>query len=299
MTNDDQGELEKRGIRDKGARMNRFWEKALASLGASIGMIAIPMIYISIESLGPLGRVVYYPYIPVSLVGSLFVAGAIGASIGAEAWLWLRPRGPAYSVLLTARGCLFGAVIGMVAAVLAAVGLKRVGLSLPLSNAICFIIFVACSWAGGLLLFKAKDPIGAGRRRPWLRLAALAILIAWCIFPQFPTYPTSGTAAERDAWARKHVREYAALAKAVAQVPEVESDLGRVTQIAPTAHDRQIFATEMNGDDMKFTLEVVGEKGFGLFKADCTLDGDAVMEWRPSQWIFNGRTTVIRSAPGK
>jgi hypothetical protein len=134
---------------------------------------------------------------------------------------------------------------------------------------------------------------------PRIRLAALALLVLWVALAQLRAFPATASLAERDVWARDHVRHYAALRRIVAAVPEVQNDIGRIVAIAPTAKDEHVFAREMNGDDMRFTLDVVGERGTGTFYADCTLDDHRVYDWLPARWTFRGRTVRIDRAPGR
>jgi hypothetical protein len=131
------------------------------------------------------------------------------------------------------------------------------------------------------------------RRRPWIKLMLLGLLLAWLVRPQFGAFPAGAGIAERDAWARSNVREYPGLARVVTGLPEVTRDIGRVVALAPTAHDKHQYWREMNGDDLRFTLEVVGEHGSGTFHADCTLDGNRVLEWRAGAWTYGGKTRAV------
>ena len=147
------------------------------------------------------------------------------------------------------------------------------------------------------MLFKSTEPDARDRRFPWLRPSAAILLIAWLLIPHFRAFPENGTPAEREAWARKHVRQYASLARTVERIPLVADDVGQVTRIAPTAHDKHTAAQDMNGVGMNFTLEMAGEKGSGILRVHCTVDGDTVFDWQPATWSFNGKTTEITTVP--
>ncbi len=82
-------------------------------------------------------------------------------------------------------------------------------------------------------------------------------------------------------------------------LPQITRDLGRVDRLAPTGADKHSFAREMDGDDLRFTLEVVGAKGTGTLRADCTISGDRVLDWRSGVWRFQGKATRIDSVPGQ
>jgi hypothetical protein len=110
-------------------------------------------------------------------------------------------------------------------------------------------------------------------------------------------FPASASTAARDAWACAHVAQYRALKRVVAAIPEVQRDVGRIVAIAPTARDQHRFAREMNGDDMFFVLDVVGERGRGTFYVQCTLDEHRVYEWRTGRWLNHGRESRIESVP--
>jgi hypothetical protein len=90
---------------------------------------------------------------------------------------------------------------------------------------------------------------------------------------------------------------YSALARVVASVPEVQRDVGRIVTIAPTAQDQHRAAREMNGDDMRFALEVIGERGRGTFFANCTLDDHTIYDWSSARWRFGGREQSIPRPP--
>jgi len=141
-------------------------------------------------------------------------------------------------------------------------------------------------------------PDPRGRRFPWARLAALVLLVFWSSIPHFRAFPARGTLAERDGWARKNVREYAGLVRTVSEIPAVTEDVGRVIGVAPTPGDQHRFARDMDGDEMRFTLEVVGDRGAGIFWADCTIAGGRVSDWRSSRWTYHGKATPIADVSG-
>jgi hypothetical protein len=127
------------------------------------------------------------------------------------------------------------------------------------------------------------------RRMPRNRLAFL--------IPQFRAFPKNAPLAEREAWARQHVPQYGSLTRIVGSVPVVAEDVGRIVGIAPTAGDTHIAGRDMDGIGMNFTLDVVGEKGHGVFRVRCTIDGDTVWTWESGTWTFNGQTTEITTVP--
>lgn len=136
------------------------------------------------------------------------------------------------------------------------------------------------------------------RPAPRIKLALLLLWIGWCLVPHFMAFPAGASMAERDAWARSNVKEYAGLVHAVARIPEITRDVGRIREVAPTSADQHVFAREMNGDDLRFALDVAGEKGSGVLRVECTIMGDAVLDWRSGTWTFDGKETVV-SAPAK
>jgi hypothetical protein len=86
---------------------------------------------------------------------------------------------------------------------------------------------------------------------------------------------------------------YPALARVVGSLPDVQRDVGRITSIAPTSDRQHRAAREMNGDDMHFSLDVVGDRGRGVFHVDCTLDDSAIYDWHSARWVFGGREQSI------
>jgi hypothetical protein len=260
-------------------------------------MVTLQAIAWMVEDLGPASRVVFRPYLPfpTASLAILIAAAVTGASLGAEVALLPRLRGSAlrYSVARVACGCVLGSWLAAVPAEIASTWTRGDKLGF---DALAMATFLAISglggWAGGVLVFKAKDAPG-NPRAPWVRLAVLAILSAVIVGTQLGAFPSNGTAAEREAWARANVRQYPGLARIVSGIPEVVSDVGRVATVAPTARDQHSYAREMNGDGMRFTLDVIGERGAGIFVADGTIDEDRITDWRSGVWSFGGRTTEI------
>jgi hypothetical protein len=132
-----------------------------------------------------------------------------------------------------------------------------------------------------------------GGRFPVAKLLLLGLVVIYGLIPQLRAFPATGVLAERDAWARGHVREFPGLVRVVKALPIVARDLSRVVQMAPTGQGKHSFAREMNGDDLQFTLEVVGLKGTGTLRVDCTIEGNSLLEWRSGTWAFNGTITSI------
>jgi hypothetical protein len=73
----------------------------------------------------------------------------------------------------------------------------------------------------------------------------------------------------------------------------VQQAVGHIVEMAPTASDEHVFAREMNGDDMRFTLEVIGSHGQGTFQAVCTLDDYTVYEWQSGRWTFRDHAVHV------
>jgi hypothetical protein len=273
-----------------------FRERALAALGATSGMIAPQAAWWVLDEFGPPSRVVFHPYLfSPSFLGIFVAGGLVGTALGAELALLLRVSARGYSVVRVACGCLGGGWLASLPGQFAALMLtgQSPGFT-PAAIAAFFAITGLGGWLGALLFFKATDAAPAtGRRPPWARLLALALVAAAIVATQLRAFPSRGTAAERDAWARAHVRQYAALAGIVARIPVVVGDVGRVTSIAPTAGDRHSYASEMDGDELHFTLEVIGERGSGVFFADGTIEGDWIVDWRSGRWSSGGRTVPV------
>jgi hypothetical protein len=143
--------------------------------------------------------------------------------------------------------------------------------------------------------FRPSQLKASRHRWPIVRMIALGLLLGFIALAQLRAFPASSSIADRSAWARAHVPRYVALTRVVAAVPEVQRDIGRIFAIAPTAFGKHRSAREMNGDDMFFSLDVVGERGSGVFYVDCTLDDSRVYDWRSGRWVIHGREERITS----
>lgn len=206
---------------------------------------------------------------------ALSVAAGLVGMIALPAFcLWLGGIGPAARVVYSAYLPVEGFAVSLLAAPLGA------------------------SLGVGLVdRFRRQQP--STRRGQWLRmfqLVASGILIGWFAFTQLSAFPASASVGVRDAWARANVPQYAALVRVIYALPAVQRDVGRVIAVAPTATDQHRAAREMNGDSMRFTLEVIGERGRGMFHANCTLDESRIYDWQPARWIIAGREQRIDSA---
>lgn len=141
--------------------------------------------------------------------------------------------------------------------------------------------------------------LNTSRDQPRLRIltvihsVGLTLLSSWALWPTLHAFPAHADMVARDRWARGHVRHYAALTRVIAAIPQLQSDLGAVTQLAPTADAEHRSAVEMNGDDMIFTFDVRGPNGKGVFDVNCTLDDERVIDWRSGRWRFAGRELRI------
>jgi hypothetical protein len=267
-----------------------FRKKALASLAATAGMLLLPAAYLMLETYGPAGRIVFYEYLPGPEVP---LAGVLGAWLGARVYRLFNSH-IHYSVARLATGCLLGGSLGF--AVAAFVTFSPQSGWIYTSVFFGVVVPIAGAWLGGIALFKATEPAGH-RRFQWLQPTAVCLAIVWLVIPQFRAFPKNAPLAEREAWARQHVPQYGSLTRIVGSLPVVAEDVGRVVGIAPTAGDAHIAGRDMDGIGMNFTLDVVGEKGHGVFRVRCTIDGNTVWTWESGTWTFNGRTTEITTVP--
>jgi hypothetical protein len=162
------------------------------------------------------------------------------------------------------------------------------------------VIFVTSAVLGASLgaqvpsWLRRVTPSAASPRRPILRLVALGLLIGWVVLPQLRAFPASASAADRDVWASARVPQYVSLKRVLRTIPEIQRDVGHIVTIAPTASDQHRYAREMNGDDMFFALDVIGDHGSGVFYVECTLDEYRVYDWRSGRWVANGRELQIK-----
>jgi hypothetical protein len=149
------------------------------------------------------------------------------------------------------------------------------------------------------MLLGAWLAVKAYRRTRFSRFQRVVVILALvCLsIPQLLAFPSDGTAAEREEWARRHVRQYDSLVRTVRNIPAVTNDVGPIITVAPTPGDRHIAAQEMDGVGMNFKLEIIGEHGTGVLRVYCVVEGDAVYQWTPGTWTFNGKTTEIATVP--
>lgn len=154
------------------------------------------------------------------------------------------------------------------------------------------------AWLGAQLpRWFRPQPLAASGRWPWLKWLAFGLLMGWVGQAQLFAFPASASVSKRAAWAQAYVPQFAALTRVVAALPQVQHDVGRVVAIAPTGADEHRAAREMNGDDMRFVLDVVGDRGSGVFHADCTLDEYSAYDWRAGRWLSHGRESRIERVP--
>jgi hypothetical protein len=272
-----------------------FGKKALASLAATAGMLLLPAAFLILETYGPAGRIVFYEYLPGREAVNYPLAGMLGAWLGARVYRLFNSQ-IHYSAARLATGCLLGGILGFAAAAVA--GFSSLESSWLQKGALFGVVVVPVvgAWLGGIALFNSTGP-PAHRRLQWLQPIAVCLAIVWLVIPQFRAFPNNAPLAEREAWARQHVPQYGSLTRIVGSVPVVAEDVGRIVGIAPTAGDAHIAGRDMDGIGFNFTLDVVGEKGHGVFRVRCTIDGNTVWTWESGTWTFNGQTTEITTVP--
>ena len=198
------------------------------------------------------------------------------------------------------------ALIGMVALPAACIALRYSGPAsrivwfdyLPVEELVLTLAAAAVGLSLGLWIPRLFER-DSTPRWPVFRLSALGLLLGWILLVQLRAFPASASADARAAWAHARIPQYAALTRVIAALPEVQRDVGRIVVVAPTARDQHRSAREMNGDDMSFALDVIGERGRGVFYADCTLDEARVYDWRSGRWRFNGREQRITHVPDR
>jgi len=258
-------------------------------------MLLLPAAYLILETYGPAGRIVFYEYLPGRDFVSYPLAGMLGAWLGARGYRLFNSQ-IHYSVARLATGCLLGGSLGFAAA--AVPTFSSLESSWIQKGALFGVVVVPVvgAWLGGIALFKSTGPLGH-RRLQWLQPIAVCLAIVWLLIPQLRAFPQNAPLAEREAWARQHVPQYGSLTRIVGSVPIVAEDVGPRVGIAPTADETHSAGWDMDGIGMNFTLDVVGEKGHGVFRVRCTIDGDTVWTWESGTWTFNGQTTEITTAP--
>jgi len=278
-----------------------FPDKAWASLAATGGMLLTLLAYWALETYGPASRVVFLDYLPLWDTRNYSVAAALGAWLGARGFRLFR-SGMNYSSARLVAGCLFGGVLGLIVAgllmllvvyIFYVAGIRP---SIPLANAAAVvsavIVSAAGAWLCGIILFRSTEPT---RRRyfGWLPLSIAAAVAVWLILPQFAAFPSHGSIAEREAWARRNIRQYVSLMRTVENIPLIQDSVGAVTAIAPASGVQQVTAGDMDGIMMNLVLDVVGDKGAGTLHVRCTIYEQTVYDWQPATWTMDGTTTEI------
>jgi hypothetical protein len=274
-----------------------FRTKSLASVATTAGMFLLPIAYLSIESFGPSSQIEYFGYLFSSNAINYPIAGLLGAWLGATLYRSRDPR-KRYSVWRLATGCVLGSFLGLAAA--AVIVLPAMGPAAPghaifgyLAVLSAVVMPVIGAWLGGIILFKLT-PVDAVRRHfAWLQAGAACILIAWLLLPQFQAFPKDGTPAQRDAWAEQNVPEYTSLKRTVQKIPVIKESVGRIVSIAPDGGTKHTAFRDMDGVSMNFTLDVEGDKGSGVLRVNCGVDGDEIYRWEPGTWTFNGQAVEI------
>jgi hypothetical protein len=277
-----------------------FPDKAWASLAATGGMLLMLFAYWALETYGPSSRVVFLDYLPLWDTRNYLVATALGAWLGARGFRLFR-SGMNYSSTRLMLGCLLGGALGLIVAVLLmllfvyvlyAAGI-RPGVPLASAAMVSAVILSAVgAWRCGIALFRSKEPTRRGYFG-WLPLIIAASVGVWLILPQFAAFPSHGSIAEREAWARLNIRQYVSLMHTVENIPLIKDSVGGVTAIAPASGVQQVTAGDMDGIMMRLVLDVVGDKGAGTLHVHCTIDGETVFDWQPATWTMNGTTTEI------
>jgi hypothetical protein len=277
-----------------------FPDKAWASLAATGGMLLMLFAYWALETYGPSSRVVFLDYLPLRDARNYLVATALGAWLGARGFRLFR-SGMNYSSARLMVGCLLGGALGLIVAgllmllfvyVLYAAGIRP---GVPLASAAmvsAVIVSAVGAWRCGIALFRSTEPTRRGYFG-WLPLSIAASVAVWLILPQFAAFPSHGSIAEREAWARLNIRQYVSLMHTVENIPLIKDSVGGVTAIAPASGVQQVTAGDMDGIMMRLVLDVVGDKGAGTLHVQCTIDGDTVFDWQPATWTMDGTTTEI------
>ena len=272
-----------------------FREKAWASLASTDGMLLVLGAYWALETYGPSSRVVFYDYLPFQGAWECVLAATLGAWLGAWGFRLFRPA-QHYSIIRLMVGCLLGGALGLIAGALLVLPSYTTAIHPIVLLVIAAIVPGLGAWWCGIAMFRSTEP----RKRgvfDWLSLSLAAIAAIWLIHPQFAAFPKHGTVPEREAWARANIRQYKSLTRTVEKLPLIQQSVGRVIAIAPTSGEQHVTAQTMDGVAMNMALDVVGDKGAGILRVNCTLDGDTVFEWEPATWTMGGTTTEISSVP--
>jgi hypothetical protein len=272
-----------------------FREKAWASLASTAGMFLVPYAYLALETYGPSSRVVFYDYLPFQDGLHVVLAATLGAWLGAWCFRLFRP-GSHYSSIRLIVGCLLGGALAQIVAGVLVLGTSWTGIPPIVLVVIAAIIPSVAAWWCGIVMFRSTGP--AQRGRPgWLPLSTAAAVAVWLIYPQLAAFPEHGTGAEREAWARLNIRQYTSLIRTVEKIPLIREGVGRVIAIAPASGQRQVTAQTMDGVEMDMVLDVAGDRGAGILRVNCTIDGDMVFDWQPATWTMDGLTTEISTVP--
>jgi hypothetical protein len=272
-----------------------FRKKAWASLASTGGMLLVPCAYWTLEAYGPSSRVVVYDYLPFQGAFDNVLAATLGAWLGAWGFRLFRP-GRHYSIVRLMAGCLLGGALGLIAAGFLAFTAYTAAIHPTVLLVSAAIIPGLGAWCCGIAMFRSAEP-GKRGRVDWLPLSLAATVAIWLIHPQFAAFPKHGTVAEREAWARVNIPQYMSLTRTVEKLPLIQESVGRVMAIAPTSGEQHVAGPTMDGVAMNMAVEVVGDKGAGILRVHCTVDGDTVFEWEPATWTMDGTTTEIATVP--
>ena len=251
--------------------------------------------YWALETYGPSSRVVFYDYLPFQGASESVLAATLGAWLGAWGFRLFRPARH-YAVIRLMVGCLLGAALGLIAGALSVLPANTTAIHPIVPFVIAAVAPGIGAWLCGIAMFRSKEPTKRGLF-DWLSLSLVATAVIWLIHPQFAAFPKHGTVPEREAWARANIRQYKSLTRTVEKLPLIQQSVGRVIAIVPTSGEQHVTGPTMDGMAMKMTLEVVGDKGAGILRVNCTLDGDAVFDWEPATWTMDGTTTEISTVP--
>jgi hypothetical protein len=259
-------------------------------------MFLVPSAYLALDSYGPSSRVVFYDYLPFQGGFDFLLAAALGAWLGARCFRLLRP-GRHYSSIRLMVGCFLGGALGLIVAGPLVLGTAfATGVYQTILLVTAAIIPGVGAWWCGMMMFRWTELA----KRGWIGWlpAVIAVTVAvWLIHPQLAAFPEHGTVAEREAWARLHIRQYMSLTRTVEKIPLLGESVGRVTAIAPAAGHQHVTAQTMDGMEMNLVLDVVGDGGVGVLHVDCRIDGDTVFDWQPATWTKDGLTTEISTVP--
>jgi hypothetical protein len=264
-------------------------------------MVRVGFAVWALDEYGPRSRVVFFPYLPpFGEIAYILAGAAVGLSLCIDAAARLGRDAAPYRPLRLAVGCSLGGLVGIVLGTIAAgIARGRGGASEGLATAIALAAETLCAFGGAFASFKRSEgaPRTSARSIAARSIVACAFL-AWAAVRQLDAFPSHGDIAERDAWARAHVREYPGLVRFASQLPVVTSDLGKVVAVAPTGAERHSHAWDMDGDAMRFTLDMVGETTRGTLWVDATFTQGNLWEWRAGRWTYNAVTTPVEVRTG-